>query len=350
MQRTYLFYLLLFIAALIRIFFQCRPDLITCLPGEEGEEIHYYYQEDLPKEQENNIFNRLRNYWQEQTYQYFPSPHSELLLGMTVGIDNLREVPKFKEMLRETGTIHVVVVSGYNVSLVYNMVVKVLGSPYKSKNLILGIAATLFYALLSGFEPPVVRSWFMGSIVALGKYYGRKFNVIRVLLLTGLLLIIFNPQYLYSLSFQLSFLATLSLVLFESHISSRTKKLLKTDFVMLEDLNATMAAQILIWPYLSYKFGQVSLVSVLINTLILWTVPLATIWGGAFLLFSGLNDFLAMIFSQLVFLPLDFFVFMVRNFSKLPFATIEFQINIYALLLYYFLVGVIYYRKVVFAK
>jgi hypothetical protein len=111
-----------------------------------------------------------------------------------------------------------------------------------------------------------------------------------------------------------------------------------------------MAAQILIWPYLSYKFGQVSLVSVLINTLILWTVPLATIWGGAFLLFSGLNDFLAMIFSQLVFLPLDFFVFMVRNFSKLPFATIEFQINIYALLLYYFLVGVIYYRKVVFAK
>ena len=346
MQKTYFVYFTLLLAAILRIYIHCRPDIISCQSADIYQEKGSYYADEIQQHSAGSIFVRLRNYCQEKAYQYFPSPHSELLLGMTIGIDNLKEVPKFKKMLRDTGTIHVVVVSGYNVSLVYNMVVKLLGSPYRTRNLILGVFVTLFYALLSGFEPPVVRSWLMGSIVALGKFYGRKFNVLQVLLLTGLLLIIFNPDYLYSLSFQLSFLATLSLVLFEAPISARSKKLLKNDFVMSEDLNATVAAQILIWPYLSFKFGQVSLVSPLINALILWTVPLATVWGGLFLLVSNLGGLPTKIISQLVFLPLDFFVSLIRFFSGLEFASINFKLSLAALLTYYLIVFLIYKKKV----
>lgn len=342
MKLTHWLYIILIIGVIFRVYFNCRPDYLGCRSKQDDEQGYYLKK----KNEEQNIFAKLRNYWIEKTYRYFPSPHSELLLGMTVGVDRLSDIPRFKQMLRRTGTIHVVVVSGYNVSLVYNLVIKMLGSPYKTKNIILGLGTTLLYALLSGFEPPVVRAWLMGSVVSIGKYYGRQLNAIRVLFLTALTLMIINPIYLFSLSFQLSFLATLSLVLFESNLSEIIKKLLRRDSVISEDLSATLAAQTLIWPFLAYKFGQVSLVSPIINALILWTVPLATLWGGAFLLLTLINSFLAKLASYVIFLPLDFFAFLVRAFSKLSWANVDFQLSLGWLVFYYLAVAVVYFKKI----
>jgi competence protein ComEC len=344
MKSSRLAFYILILAVITRVYFACHPNFISCQNrSEEGtQETNYYLQEESKKE---DLFSRLRNFWLRKTYQFFPSPHSELLLGMTIGIDKLSDVPKFKQMLRETGTIHVVVVSGYNVSLVYEMVIKLLGSPYKTKNVVLGLGTTLFYALLSGFEPPVVRAWLMGSVVSVGKYYGRQFSTLRVLFFTGFLLLVINPSYLYSLSFQLSFLATLSLVLFESGISKKIEKLLRNDSMITEDLSATLAAQILIWPFLAYKFGKVSLISPLVNALILWTVPLATLWGGAFLFLSAVSDPLAKILSYLVFLPLDYFAFLVRIFSKVSWAYLPLKVNLLGLSIYYLAVFLIYFKR-----
>lgn len=274
-----------------------------------------------------------------------PSPHSELLLGMTVGIDRLYEVPKFKKMLRDTGTIHVVVVSGYNVTLVYNAVMRMLGSPYKSRNLSLAVISTLAFSVVSGFEPPVVRAWIMGSVIALGKYYGRKVPALSVLILTGLIMTVLDPGYLYSLSFQLSFLATLSLIMFEQNISSLLQRFFNREGVMLEDLAATLAAQVLIWPYLSFKFGQVSLMSPLVNALVLWTVPLATVLGSIYLILDALSGFLGAFLSFLVYLPLDFFVLLIEHFSKYDFLVPSYKMSLPLLVSYYFVLGIVSFKN-----
>ncbi len=343
MKKTVILYFLLLLVLLPRINKVCEGDYILCQAvNERSLRERYTSDEGASLGEEKLETFRMRT--AARVRKDLPSPHSELLLGMTLGIDNLYEVPKFKKMLRDTGTIHVVVVSGYNVTLVYNAVIRLLGSPYKTRNLALGIAATFLFSVVSGFEPPVVRAWVMGSIIALGKFYGRKVDALSVLLFTGLVMALINPGYIYNLSFQLSFLATLSLIMFEHPISTLIKKFTSAKNVWVEDLSATLSAQVLIWPFLSLKFGQVSLMSPLVNALVLWTVPLATILGSLYLFLNALSGFLGAFLAILVYVPLDFFVTLIEYFSRFTSAIAPYQISLQLLLGYYLLLACIYLR------
>jgi competence protein ComEC len=211
--------------------------------------------------------------------------------------------------------------------------------------MVLAITGTLLFALVSGFEPPVVRAWIMGSIIAFGKFYGRKIDAVGVLLFTGLILALTDPAYIYNLSFQLSFLATLSLILFETKISSVLKKVVKTQNIIIADLSATISAQMLIWPFLSYKFGQISLLSPAVNALILWTVPLATMAGSILLALSALSEVLGALFALFVYLPLDFFVLLIEVFSKFEKFVLSTKVSLVFLLVYYLVLGLFYVRS-----
>src|SRR4030042_4467734 len=76
----------------------------------------------LPVNYISSRLSTIKNLSVNQARKYLPSPHSELLLGMVIGLDDLGKVTHFKDMLIATGTIHVLVVSGFNISLVFNMV------------------------------------------------------------------------------------------------------------------------------------------------------------------------------------------------------------------------------------
>jgi len=333
MRKTLVIYIALSLAILARLYNVCEKDLYTC--GGAGEERESSGVIEVP------FIRKFRSNMIKVSDAHLPSPHSELVLGMSIGIDRFYELPIFKRMLRDTGTIHVVVVSGYNVTLVYSTIIKLLGTPYKSRNIVIAIAGTLFFAVVAGFEPPVVRAWVMGSIIAAGKFYGRKIDAMKVLLFTGMLLILFNPKYVYSLSFQLSFLATLSLIMFESSVSSKIKKIFKGDNVFVDDLSATLSAQALIWPFLSYKFGQISLISPLVNALVLWTVPLATMIGAIFLILGSLSRVLGAVLGFLVYLPLDFFVHFVEYFSRFTKLVLDVEVSLSFLIVYYiFMIGI----------
>lgn len=290
----------------------------------------------------SNFLRTQKSDLEHKIFALLPSPHAELLVGMTIGDDLFKNVPIFKQKLKDTGTIHVVVVSGFNISLVFGLVIKMLGSAYLKRNLLFAFCITFFYALISGFEPPVIRAWIMGSLIALGKYYGRKLPIVQVLVFSGLVLVLFNPSYFFSFSFQLSFLATLSLILFSEPISGAlggAKNLLLTD------LSSTLAAQILVWPYISYQFKTVSLVSPLVNMLVLWTVPLATVIGGLFIFAVIVSQSLSVLIAPIIFLPLDYFVTLIDMFSKLEFASIDFTIRLPVLVFYYIVIGFVYFKK-----
>jgi competence protein ComEC len=273
----------------------------------------------------------------------FPSPQSELLLGMLIGLDRLKEVPNFSENLRDTSTIHVVVVSGFNIALVFGLVTKVLGSEYKLRNILIAQLVTLFYALLSGFEPPVVRALVMGSIVAWGKYSGRLIDGLRVLLFAASVMVMISPSYLVNASFQLSFAASLGLILF-SNIFSGIK--------VPEDLKSTFSAQLLVWPIISVYFGRVSMIGIVVNPLILWTVPVATVLGGAFLLLGFISPFLAKLFSVVIYPFLDVFCRVVTLFGNIKHISLDYKINAAVMATYYFIIisCVLFYRKVVQSK
>lgn len=272
---------------------------------------------------EKNVF-KFRNNASNKIRKYFPSPHSELLLGLIFGINDLSNTPTFNDVLRSTGTIHVVVVSGYNISLVFTLVIGLLGSKYRVKNLIIALSITLVYAVISGFDPPVVRAYVMGSMVAISRIYGRMLSGIKVLLFSALLMLVITPSFILSLSFQLSFLATLGLILY----SPMFEAIFTSDNVLMKDLVSTLAAQVLVWPLISIKFEQVSLISPIVNALILWTIPMATILGGVFAFLTVFDSFLPLIpriFYYIAIVPHDIFIRAVYFFSNTPSAVVFYK-------------------------
>lgn len=319
-MKYYFTLILLFILVLVRTYLTCyyKKDANTCESMTTNFTFGKTYRENLSK------FTR----------KFLPSPHSELLLGMVLGVDEISKVPSFEEALRDTGTIHVVVVSGFNISLVFGMILKLFGSQYKLKNMVGAQLCTFLYALLTGFEPPVIRAWIMGSIASWGKYYGRSIDALRILTFSCLIMVLISPSFIFSLSFQLSFSATLSLILFGNIFSKK----LKLEGFILEDFLASLSAQILVWPLISCNFGTVSIISLLVNALVLWTVSIATSLGGLFLIVGSLWEPLAYLLSLVVFPFLDFFIKIVTWLSKFSFASIEFKLSLQAFLSYYFVV------------
>lgn len=327
--KYYLPVILTAVIALARFYFICTMGVRDCKKISEIPEIPF-----LTKIRTSSIDIVDKN---------FPSPQSELLLGMLIGLDRLGEVPNFSDKLKDTSTIHVVVVSGFNIALVFNLVTKALGSEYRFKNLVIAQLVTVFYALLSGFEPPVVRALVMGSIVSWGKYSGRLIDGMRVLIFAASVMIIIEPAYLSSVSFQLSFMASLGLILFSGMFAN-----LKVP----EDLKSTFAAQLLVWPIISIYFGRVSVIGIVVNPLILWTVPISTILGGAFLAVGFVSPILAKFFALAVYPFLDIFFKVVDGFGSLKNINVNLKITPTFFALYYLLIFscVLFLRKMIKSK
>ena len=270
--------------------------------------------------------------------EVLPSPHSELVMGMVLGEDQFNLVPTYNDILKKVGLIHVVVVSGYNISLVFTLLMRMLGSQYKLKNLIIGLISTLIYAGISGFGIPAVRAWIMGSIAVIFKFYGRPSHGIKILLFSGIVLVCLSPSQLFSVSFMLSFLATLGVMVVPQALTGLllgfgVKKLPG----FLEDFVASLSAQLMVNPVLSYYFGTISAVSLISNPLVLWVVPICTILGGLLVALAHLLPILSKLLALVVFPFLDFFVSLSEMFANFKSASVDLRLSAFMMFGYYLL-------------
>ena len=206
-----------------------------------------------------------------------PEPHSSLLAGLTLG--SKAGLPaSFWEALKKTGTAHVVVASGMNVTLVTSFLIGILIIFLPRRKAIpLALVGVWSYSLLSGFDAPIVRAAIMGSIVVTAQAFGRLQTASRALFLSAALMLIIKPDWITDIGFILSFVATGSLMLFERKIASLIHFV---PGIFREGLSTSLAAQIGVAPILYATFGQFSLLSPIINALVLWTIAPITIIGG----------------------------------------------------------------------
>lgn len=133
------------------------------------------------------------------------------------------------------------------------------------------------YAVLAGFDAPIIRASVMGSLSFLAIGMGRVKLAWRSLFLSAAIMIFIKPDWIYDLGFTLSFTATAALLAFESTIRKKISFIPK--FIR-EDLSTSLAAQIGVAPVLYFAFGNVNPLSPFINALILWTVVPITIIGA----------------------------------------------------------------------
>lgn len=225
-----------------------------------------------------------------KTYQKsLPEPHASLVAGVTLGSKS--SIPKdFWQSLKRTGTAHVVVASGMNVTLVAGFLMNflVIFLP-RGRAVPLALLGIWVYSLISGFEAPVIRAAIMGSIAFSAQALGRFYDAWRALFFAALLMIIIEPIWLKDLGFILSFVATASLMLFEAKIS---KILPNLPSFFKEGLSTSLAAQIGVAPIIFVSFGQFYWLSPLVNALVLWVI-------GPLTVISGLAGLVGLIIPQL---------------------------------------------------
>lgn len=137
-----------------------------------------------------------------------------------------------------------------------------------------------------------------------------------MLVTTAVLMLLINPKWIIDFSFQLSFLATFGVVV----VSLVLLKYLHQVPVLGQDLAVTLAAQLMVTPVIAANFHQFSLVSLITNALVLWTVPFAMILGSLVLVFSFVWGGIAWIFGLLTSVILTYFIYVVHFFASMPFA------------------------------
>lgn len=251
-----------------------------------------------------------------------PPTSSSLLSGIIFGVRG--DMPQdFFESLKKTGTLHVIAASGMNVSLVGSFLASFLILFVRRQiALFITIVGIFFYALLAGFEPSIVRAAIMGSIAFAAQIMGRQNLSLFSLFIAGFIMLMVSPQSLYDIGFQLSFLATLGLITVKPIFDSALSRINLPNFLgfLHESFSTSLAAQIGTLPVLVANFGTFSLISILANTLILWTVPPVMIIGFVAALLGFITSDLAGFLLQFSLPFLMLFESVVRLFGAVPIA------------------------------
>lgn len=253
-----------------------------------------------------------------------PEPASSLLGGLVVGAkQSLGE--KLLDDFRAVGIVHIVVLSGYNVTIVAEALMRFFSFLPRVLSLWLGSGSIVLFAIMTGAGATIVRASIMALLVILARATGRTNEILRALFTAGFLMVLFNPKILiFDISFQLSFLATLGLILFPPFLE-KYFRFVPTRFQLREFALATVSTQIFVLPLLLYKMGQLSLVALPVNLLVLMFVPLTMLFGFLAGMVGFLNITLSLPFAFLTYGLLAYELKIVEIFSALPFASVQIE-------------------------
>lgn len=264
----------------------------------------------------NEWFKREREVLDLKISQFLPEEHAQLLSGILLG--NKKDLPgNLKLALRDTSTLHIVVVSGQNLTMVAGLFLSLSGLIKKRPAIILSFAAVVFYTLLTGAQIPVIRAAIMATLTFSAQFFGRQKDAVWILIVSAGLMLLINPLWISDLSFQLSFLATVGVVLVSPILSIF---LASFPSILRQDLAITIGAQIMVIPIIAANFHQLSLVGIFANLMIGWTVPFIMILGSLLLFFSFVSSILTQVFATLLQIFLSYFIYIVKFFASLPFA------------------------------
>ncbi len=287
----------------------------------------------------NKVIESLLNiklWFVERFSKLLPEPESSLLAGLVVG-EKQGLGKEWNDNFRTVGLSHIVVLSGYNLSVVAENILKITGLLLsKNLSLIAGAVGIIAFALAVGGGATVLRASLMALIALLARATGRLYQATVALAVAGVLMLLWNPLVLvHDLGFQLSFLATLGVihgpVLFTPYFHKITDR-----WGVKEVLLTTLSAQIIVLPWILYTTGNLSLVALPANLLVLPLIPLT-------MLFGFLTAFLAP-FAFISHLLLAYVLLIVKILAALPLAAVVVkQFPLFLVIISYLLIAYFVY-------
>ena len=251
-------------------------------------------------------------------------PESALLAGLLLGAKHSLG-KDILEDFRRAGVIHIVVLSGYNITIVSDFIMRLLGFLPRAFGFTLGGLGIVMFALMTGGAASTVRASTMAFLVLVAKATGRNYMASRALFVTAFGMVMWNPHILLSdPSFQLSFMATFGLIyvspIVEEKFSPLLSRFIPEKFHIRELALSTLSTQIFLLPLLLYQTGMFSLVALPANLLILGAIPFTMLMGFVTGVLSFISTTLALPFAFVANFLLAYIIAAAKFFSRLPFS------------------------------
>lgn len=239
----------------------------------------------------------------ENLSRVLPEPHSAFLAGLTVG-ERTSLPEELEENFRKVGVVHIIVLSGYNISIIADSALKLIGYLPIAKvfRTLLATGGILLFAILTGASATVVRAAIMGILLLWARETGKIYQALTALIFAAFLMALVNPKVLrFDASFQLSFLATVGLIFLVPKLE-KYFQWFPNFWKLREHLLATISTQIFVLPLLLSLGGTFSWATIPANLLILSAIPSTMFFG----FLSGLAGFSSYYFSWLLSWPAYF--------------------------------------------
>lgn len=266
--------------------------------------------------------NEFRRKFAAGMQSALPEPAASFGLGLLIGQRNT--LPEnISEQLRHVGLTHIIAVSGYNLTIIVMACRRLLAKRSKFQATFACLALISIFLMITGSSPPIVRASIISVLSIGGWYYGRNIKALVLLLLAAAITVIANPIYLWgNVSWYLSFLAFFGVLVLAPLI---TKRFIgdREPKVLVGILIESACASVLVLPYILFIFGEMSLVSLPANLLVIPFIPFAMLLG----LFAGLAGMWLPALAGWLALPakwlLTYMLDVANLFSRIPNAFVE---------------------------
>ncbi len=229
-----------------------------------------------------------------EVYRLFPDPEASLLAGILLGVETGISQP-VRQAFQDTGTAHIIAISGFNITILAGLFMAVFSRLLgRWRGAVAATIGIVLYAILVGGGAAVVRAALMGGLSVYAVQLGRRQDGLNSLAFVAALMALATPDVLWDVGFQLSFAATLGLVLYAgpmtAFIAGWAQRFLpvgtaaRVAALVGEYFLFTLAAQLTTLPVTAYHFRSIPLIALLANPLILPAQPAVMLLGGAALI------------------------------------------------------------------
>lgn len=265
----------------------------------------------------------VKNHVEESIEENLSPEHAGLLRGILFGEKELDS--QIQGAFVQAGIAHVLAVSGLHVGFLIGFISAICNF-FKVSNPIkfaIYIGALLFYILITGGTPSVIRASIMAWISLLSKLISKKYDGISALSLAGLVILVSNPLLLYTASFQLSFLASLFIILLYSSFLERLQRITFFPSSIQSTLGVTIAAQLGILPASLYHFHEFSVIALITNLVVIPLIGVVLLVSILAIISYFILPFIGKYLFFLAGFAFQFLIEIAETFSSIPFASIS---------------------------
>jgi len=304
--------------------------------------LFYPQVESIAQEKGNWLVFRLvkiKHAFENNIDAILPEPHAAFLKGLLIG-ERSSLPPDLVADFQTTGTSHMIALSGYNITIIGSAIQRaflLLTLPF-ALSFWLASGVIILFIIATGASASVVRAGIMGILLLIAQKEGRMYRMAPALAFAAAVMVVQNPYVLrFDAGFQLSFGATLGLVYISPYVErwlDEAWRWIRRDqtarAVRAPDayeapmakriLIETFAAQIAVLPLLIFLFGRVSLISPLVNVLVLLVTPYAMGVGFVAAMFAFVSQALGRLTGGAAWIILEYQLAVITFFAKIPFA------------------------------